>query len=637
MSGIAGVYNLDGRQVERTDLEQMVERMAQRGPDGTGIWNIGSIGLCHRMLWTTPESLKERLPLVYREGDLVLTADARIDNRLELIATLGINDRKPVQITDSELILAAYEKWGEECPEKLIGDFAFAIWDSKKQKLFAARDPMGLKPFYYYHFPGRLMVFASQIQPMFCISEVPRQLYEPRVAFHLSFIYEDRKTTFYQDIYQLPAAHCLVINPDGMEIRRYWDLDTTREIHLPSDEAYAEAFLEIFTEAVRCRTRSAFPVGSLLSGGLDSSSIVAVANKVLSEENGQHPLHTFSAIFPTLAKTYPMIDERPWIDEVVATDGLAPHYIHADLLDPLDAITFNDDEPIPVPNMWLDWGCFESAHNAGLRVVLSGFDGDTAVSYGYGYLAELARSFHWKTLFDEANIKADRLNWSMGRVIKEDVLKLLIPPTMLRYWRKVRRRQPPSKFPFDPPINPTFAQQVGLNEQVQALTDDGSVHLRSPRDYHRFSLLSGQTLYGPELLDKAGAAWFLEPRLPYFDRRLVEFLLALPTGQKLHQGRNRYVVRRAMQGILPSEVQWRQDKGNLSPNIRRGLIENHALLDQVFLHEIKSIETFVDLPKVRAAYDRFSSQPMQSSVDDIFTMVVTLTFALWLPKSGLEY
>ena len=635
MSAICGIYYLDGRQVERPDLGQMVERMAQRGPDGTGIWNSGSIGLGHRMLWTTPESLEEHLPLVYREGDLALTADARIDNRTELITTLGINGRKPAQISDSELILAAYEKWGEECPEKLIGDYAFAIWDSKKQKLFAARDSMGLKPFYYYHSPGQMIVFASQIQPIFFISAVPRQLNELRVAFHLSFIYEDRKTTFFQDIYQLPAAHCMVINPDGMRIWRYWDLDIEREIHLPSDEAYAEAFLEVFTEAVRCRLRSAYPVGSLLSGGLDSSSIVAVAVKEIARENDQGLLHTFSAIFPTLAESYPKIDERPWIDAVVAQGDLVPHYIHADLLDPLEAITFNDDEPIPVPNMWLDWGCFESAHNAGLRVILSGFDGDTAVSYGYGYLAELARSFHWKTLFNEVNIKAERLDWSMGRVIKEDVLKFLIPPTMLRSWRKVRRRQPPPLFPFDPVINPTFAQQVGLVEHAQALWNNGSTNPHSPKEFHRYSILSGLNRYGSELLDKAGAAWSIEPRLPYFDRRLLEFLVALPTGQKYHQGWNRYIVRRAMQDLLPTEVQWRQDKGNLSPNIQRGLFEDRDVLDQVILHETNIIEPYANLQELNAAYERFKTHPMQSSVKDIFTLLVTVSLAQWLPKSGL--
>ena len=132
MSAVVGVYHPDGRPVERTDLERMVEALAHRGPDGAGMWNKGPIGLGHRMLWTTPESLQERLPMMSQAGNLVLTADARIDNRDELIVTLGLADRPPAEIADSQLILAAYEKWGERCPEKLLGDFAFAIWDGQR-------------------------------------------------------------------------------------------------------------------------------------------------------------------------------------------------------------------------------------------------------------------------------------------------------------------------------------------------------------------------------------------------------------------------------------------------------------------------------------------------------------------------
>src|SRR5262245_5040761 len=150
MSAIVGIYHLDGRPVARTDLERMVTILAHRGPDGAGMWYEGAIGLGHRMLWTTPESLGEKPPLVSRSGDFVLSADARIDNRDELIGSLDFVAYGPREVTDSELILAAHEKWGEHCPKRLVGDFAFSIWDRPRQKLFCARDPVGVKPFYYY-------------------------------------------------------------------------------------------------------------------------------------------------------------------------------------------------------------------------------------------------------------------------------------------------------------------------------------------------------------------------------------------------------------------------------------------------------------------------------------------------------
>src|SRR5262245_20600165 len=166
----------------------MVASVAHRGPDASGSWCQGAVGLGHRMLWTTPESLSEKLPLANQAGDLAITADARIDNRDELTAALGLPPHSGV--TDSMLILLAYEHWGEHCPEKLLGDFAFAIWDGRKRVLFCARDHFGVKPFYYCH-SGRLFAFASEIKALLSLPEVPRRLNEVRVADYLVPIFDD--------------------------------------------------------------------------------------------------------------------------------------------------------------------------------------------------------------------------------------------------------------------------------------------------------------------------------------------------------------------------------------------------------------------------------------------------------------
>lgn len=189
MSGIAGIYYPDGRPVDRTDLERMGAAIAHRGPDGEGVWSNGPVALGHRMLWTTPESLQERLPRLSATGDFVLTADARIDNRDDLVAALDLSDRPTSEVTDSQLILAAYEKWGTSCSEKLLGDFAFAVWDSRRQQLFCSRDPMGIKPFYYYHTAG-VFAFASEIQALLCLDGVPRRLNEVKVADFLAHLRE---------------------------------------------------------------------------------------------------------------------------------------------------------------------------------------------------------------------------------------------------------------------------------------------------------------------------------------------------------------------------------------------------------------------------------------------------------------
>src|SRR4028118_115937 len=182
MSAIVGLYNLDGRSIERSAVEQMVAALAHRGPDGAGVWSEGAVGLGHCMLWTTPESLHEKLPLVDKSRDLTITADARIDNREELMEQLGITAEAHGEVSDSQLVLAAYGKWGEDCPQHLLGDFAFVIWDGAKQQLFCARDHFGVKPFYYHYAADKRFAFATEIKALLGLPEVPRQLNEVRVA-----------------------------------------------------------------------------------------------------------------------------------------------------------------------------------------------------------------------------------------------------------------------------------------------------------------------------------------------------------------------------------------------------------------------------------------------------------------------
>jgi asparagine synthase (glutamine-hydrolysing) len=196
MSGIVGICYLDGRPVESLQLDRMLASIAHRGQDGSAVWRAGSVGLGHCMLWTTPESLHEKLPLESESGDLVTTADARIDNREELITALSINHYLDQVITDSQLILNAYEKWGEACPAHLIGDYAFAIWDGQERTLFCARDHIGARPFYYYK-SERIFIFASEIKALLTNELVPRRLNELRVADHLAFFIEDKTITYF--------------------------------------------------------------------------------------------------------------------------------------------------------------------------------------------------------------------------------------------------------------------------------------------------------------------------------------------------------------------------------------------------------------------------------------------------------
>ena len=633
MSGIVGVYYLDGRPVCRTDLERMSLTLAHRGRDGAGLWTEGSVGFGHRLLWTTPESVNERLPVTSTNGDIVLTADARIDNRDELIDSLGLTNHASQEITDSELILAAYEKWGEQSPKQLLGDFAFSLWDRRRHRLFCARDPVGVKPFYYYQ-SSHSFVFASEIKALFCLREVPRRLNEVRVADHLVESFADQTNTFYRDIFRLPAGHSMTINPGAKRVRPYWTFDPKREVLLRSSEEYAEAFRGLFTEAVRCRLRSAFRVGSTLSGGLDSSSIVCTARKLLSEKGQQH-LHTFSAVFPSLPETdLRKIDERPFIDAVVAMGGVEPHYVHADLLSPLtdiDQVHWHEDEAILAPNLYMHWALYKAALSERVRIFLDGIDGDTTVSHGLEYLAELARTGRWGTLAKEATALSGKVSASFTprRIIWEYGFRPLMPDSAVQIWRWLHGRKQPL-WAANTVISPSFARRIGLEERARALVQKESGPVRTARENHWRGLTSTLIPYALESLDKAAAAFSLEPRYPFFDRRLMEFCLALPPEQKLHQGWTRVVMRRAMAGILPPEVQWRTRKANLSANFKRKLLDyDRSTLEKVILKQPQVIEEYVDVPALQCAYHRYTRHPIERE-QEALTVYGAVTLACWL-------
>ena len=624
MSGIFGIYYLDGQPVERENLVRMADALAHRGPDGADVWCSGPVGLGHRMLWTTPESLLEKLPLVNRTGELVITADARLDNRSELLAALDCKDCPSEKITDSQLILAAYEKWGEQCPEQLLGDFAFAIWDGRKQRLFGARDHFGVKPFYYYT-SGRAFIFATEIKALLCLGSVPRQLNEVKVADYLIPLFEDKEITFYQDIFRLPPAHSLTVSGKELRLQPYWSLDPERELRLGSDQEYAEAFRELFTEAVGCRLRSAFPLGSLLSGGLDSSSVTCTARELLPQE----PLHSFSAVFDQV----PQCDERPFIEAVLAQGAIEPHWVRADQLGPLtdlDRVLWHQDEAFYAPNLFIHWSLYRAAKSQGVRALLDGFDGDTVVSHGVAYLSELARAGKWLALAGSVRGFARNFNRSPGQLLWRYLWRYGLGPLVPQPLRRVGRKLRSNRSARSPTLrlNPDLARRIALKERIQAANSSSPPQTARSEHYRRLSW--GVIPFTLEVADRAAAAFSIEPRFPFFDKRLAEFCLALPPEQKMHRGWTRVVMRRALAGILPVEVQWRGGKSNLSHNFHRSLrLFERERLEQVIWSESALLEEYVDISVLRQTYQRFAAgEPLPDS--DVLSIWKPVSLALWL-------
>jgi asparagine synthase (glutamine-hydrolysing) len=624
MSAIAGRVNFEGCPVDAAELRQMIDTLAHRGPDGGNIWVEAFVGLGHRMLWTTPESLFESLPLV--QGSLVITADARIDNRKDLISVLAIQPGVSEIMTDSQLILAAYQKWGEDCPTQLVGDFAFAIWDQQNQHLFCARDHLGIKPFYYYA-TAQTLIFASEIKGLRCLPEVPDRLNQVKIADYLLQIYADQAATFYQDIHCLPAAHALTVNADGFRLRQYWQLDPSWELRLSSEAQYAEAYREIFTEAVRCRLRSAFAIGSMLSGGLDSSSIVCTARHLLA-----HPLKTFSAVFEDV----PESDERPFIQAVLDGGGIEPHFVSGDRL----ALLMNQevalqaqDEPFDAPNLFLNRAVWQMAQQQGVRVLLDGLMGDNVVSHGFAYLNQLAYAGRWLTLALELRALAQRRQRSFWepwrRLVWNDGIKPRIPQAMQRTWRQWRG-YPESTVTVPSVINREFAHRIGLIDRLQTLEASQSTLGKTARELHYQELASAFVPLSMAVLNRGIAAFGMEARLPFTDRRLMEFCLAIPPEQKLHQGWSRMIVRRSLGNCLPPEIQWRDSKGDLGFNFMHTLTAEGSYLKDLLHRDSAAIGQFVNLPVLHDLCDQFLQTGKQDHNLNVQTLLLATTLAQWL-------
>lgn len=577
MSGIFGLLNTDGAPIAERDLARMAAPLERRGPEGTGIWYDGVAGLGHTLLATTPEAVHERLPLRHPASGCVITADARLDNRPELLSALGLHDRT-ADIGDAEVILRAYLAWGEACLERLLGDFVFAIWNPRVHTLFCARDHFGLRPIYYHHTPGRFFACASEPRAILNLPQTPYRINEGRIADFLVNELEgiDKTSTFFEEVYRLPPAHTLTVTPEGITKLCYWTLEPGPELRLRSDEDYAEAFLEVFTEAVRCRLRSAGPVGSMLSGGMDSGSVVAVARGLLAEQ-GRGPLLTFSAVGPDPDTCV----ETRAIHAAMTMDGLAPHTICFSDLDALmpelEELTWDLDEPFD-NHMTLPRAVYLTARRAGVKVVLDGVGGDIVLAEGT-HLARLLRRGRWWKAWHEAVLQ-DRFwggHYPAWQSFYHSARTAFVPDSARRLRHRLtaagRMRRRVEQRMRGVLIHPAFAARISLSGRLAVLDGHGSPGLMP--DYGRErakAVLHPYQTVGRERYDRVAATLALEPRAPFLDRRLVEFCLQLPGGQKLDEGWPKAILRRATVNRLPDAVRWRRGKEHLGWSFTEALM-----------------------------------------------------------------
>jgi asparagine synthase (glutamine-hydrolysing) len=571
VSGICGVVNFDGAPAERETLQKMAQAAVHRGPDGVHYWTDANAGLAHLALNITLESARERQPLVSKRGDLVLTVDARIDNRSELIHALTTKGYlKEEAPTDADLILAAYQRWGEDCPIHLLGDFAFAVWDTRRKRLFAARDAMAMRAFYYRVEPRRVL-FGTEVKQILAAPDVPARIFEPAVGAYLSGCFGPLEWSFYEGISQLAPAHALAVDESGHRVWRYWDVDPDQFIEYRTEDEYVEHFLEIFLEAVRCRLRSAKPVGIFLSGGVDSGSIASMAGWLL-RRNG-------SADWPALHAYSWAFEELPQSDERHISGIIAHHYgfpvtdVPVDEAWPLKDYPAHGpdrDEPFIGAYQALIERTLAAAASNGMGLTLSGDRGDLMVGDVVVDHPGLLWAGELPTLWDQLRAHGRWRNTTLGWVVMSQLLK----PLLLNLWpqgtewaldkrRKLRGYEAPTPYPNW--VRSEFAERVGLAEIVQQNEEPQSTNMSGLARRMRYKLVFAfMHMRGMVWSERTGARFGLGFADPWSDRRLAEFVLAVPQWRIQRVREPKRIARQAMRGIMPEEV--RKETRKISPN-----------------------------------------------------------------------
>jgi asparagine synthase (glutamine-hydrolysing) len=642
MSAIAGIYHLNGEPISPDYSAGLMKVLEQYPANDIQTLKMENIFLgCHAQ-WITAESVGEKLPYYDHNRKLAITADAIIDNRGELFEKLQVEKSLRKTMSDSELILLSYFKWEEESPKHLVGEYAFMIWDEKKQKLFGARDFSGARTFYYY-FDHQHFAFCTTIQPLLSLPYIDKELNENWIAEYLAFPGMndtiDTTITPYTRIQQLSPSNSITIEAGKKKITRYCKLSNINPLHLKSNQEYEEAFRDVFQIAVDSRIRTHKNVGAHLSGGLDSGSVVSFAARSLEKEN--KGLQTFSYIPPNDFVDWTprsvIANEKPLIESTVKFVGnINDHYLDFPGISPLSEVS-DLIELMEMPykffanSIWIK-GIFEQASQQGVGVLLNGGRGNLSISWGpaLNYYAILLRKFRWIRLFNELNqysknVGGNRLRRipSLSRMAFPSINKVL--PTEEEY-----------QFPML--INMELAKRSRVFEKFK----DHGIDVNEPsyeRDIYKERKKHFDEVYTwnttGTVNTKLSLRYSLWKRDPTNDIRVIRFCLAVPEEQFVQNGLGRALIRRSTKNYLPDDIRLNQRTRGI-----QGADCIHRMLPQwgSFINELEhltkdsAVSQFINVNTVNSAISKVKQSPLHEySFNPEFTVLIrSLIFSRFL-------
>ncbi len=547
MCGIAGILYRDTRTSDDKGIKKMLAAISHRGPDDHGIYINGPIALGHQRLSILDLSPLGHQPMLNQSKTICLTYNGEIFNYIELARELKVLGYTFQSQSDTEVLIAAYEAWGEQCLNKLNGMFAFALWNSQKRELFCARDRFGIKPF-YYHITNDSFMFASEIKGL--LANIKKRAVNNQVLsqYITTSRLDNTDQTFFQDIFQLLPGHYIKVSQSYFTVKQWWQL-TYQGITDESDDDCISHFRELLTDSIAIRLRSDAPIGSLLSGGIDSSSIVATIVSTLLP--GNSPFKTFSAVYSD-----PTIDERAYIKKLHKMYGFNCQFVMPsadDFWNDMERIIYHQDEPFGSTSIYAQWSVLKHAKEVGVKVTLDGQGADEILA-GYPiyypvYLQMLLRQGRLPIFFHE-------------------FFSIQEPTFGLHSFliQSFRRGLSQSKIkPFIYSVTRKDAFQLLSKETQRAFTmqkihDYHSSTSNEFRAYLAFTLFSEKLPQMLRYLDRNSMAHGIESRPPFLDHRLVEYIFSLPDRFILRDGWTKWILRQSFKDILPDEIVYRRDK-----------------------------------------------------------------------------
>ncbi|HET7805867.1 MAG TPA: asparagine synthase-related protein [Pseudolabrys sp.] len=606
MSGIAGIIRFDDRLVRRPELERVANALRQYGPDKYGVVAQDNVGLVHTLMRMTPEDRYDHQPGRGAGGSMI-TADLRIDNRDELLGRLSLSRQHVAEWSDARLLLFAWEMVGDRIFSMLRGPFAVAIWDGAKRSLTLARDHLGLNVL-MWHRDKHSFAFATMPNGLFAFENVQRELCEEKIADFLVLNHADHAGTIYRNIFRIPPAHLMRVGSDGsVALQRYWTLNDIAPVRLRSDAAYAEGLRERLDRAVRRQMRSLHPVGALLTGGLDSSSIVALAARALAEKKQSLPAFTgvprpgFDGPVPDGSYA----DETPFVEAIKNKLGnVDVHYVHNNECDDfagLERFFIALNGPVRNPsNFGWTIGVLDQARRENCRVLLGGLHGNCTISWD-GWSQTVSQLLRGRFLLAHRQWRLYYRTTPFSRPVafKKLFIDPLVPLPVGNWVDRRRRPNRTAAWQDHSPIRTDFANAMAVERRARKFGHDFLYRVR--RNERAQGL--GQVDYLGDWHAAEKAVTGVEVRDPTADIDVVSYCFGIPPEQFLAEGTDRSLIRRAMWGMLPEAVLINRSRGLQAADWYEKLAASRSALSQQLAALSRSplARKMIDIPRLERA------------------------------------